>query len=92
MNGDPTPLPEDPRAVHNGNDPAYSSPSFVSPNGDIAWGAPGLTKRELFDAMALQGLLSNYPACIQAGFKDARGDFEEFALMRADALLRELSK
>ena len=54
--------------------------------------ATGLTKRELFAAMAMQGLLSNYAACCEAGFQDQRGDFESFAIARADALLAELAK
>ena len=52
----------------------------------------GLTKRELFAAMAMQGLLSNYAACCEAAFQDQRGDFESFAIARADALLAELAK
>lgn len=48
----------------------------------------GLTKRELFAAMAMQGLCTLYPQC---------GDFmqdhvAEGAVKLADALLRELAK
>lgn len=48
----------------------------------------GLSKRELFAAMAMQGLLSNLAALRKEGFSDS--DIEEFAVIRADGLLREL--
>ena len=48
----------------------------------------GLTKREHFAAMAMQGLLSNLAAIRREGFRDA--EIEQFALMRADALLAAL--
>ncbi len=76
----------------NDNDPAFPIPHFARPDGDIEWGYPGLTKRELFAAMAMQGLLSNYVACCESGFQDQRGDFENFAIARADALLAELAE
>lgn len=76
---------EDLRATHNGNDPAYSSPSFVSPQGDIAWGAPGLTKRELFAAMAMQGRLSS-------GGWERVVEVAKDSVFFADALLKELAR
>lgn len=79
------PVAEDLRATHNGNDPAYSSPSFVSPQGDIAWGAPGLTKRELFAAMALQGRLSS-------GGWESVEEVAKDSVFFADALLKELAR
>lgn len=50
----------------------------------------GLTKRELFAAMAMQGLLSNLAEIRKLRFKDR--EIEEFACMRADGLLQELAK
>lgn len=50
----------------------------------------GLTKRELFAAMAMQGLLSNLNELRRTGFKDH--EIEEFAAIRAEALLKELEK
>ena len=50
----------------------------------------GLTKRELFAAMAMQGLLSNWEALARMGFKAF--EVEMFAVERADALLKELAK
>lgn len=82
---------KDHRAVQSGNEPAYSSPSFVSPNGDIAWGATGLTKRELLAAMAMQAFCKPLEG-------DAPPDEWTFdaiavgAVRAADALLKELAK
>ena len=76
----------------NDNDPAFPIPHFARPDGHVDYGFSGLTKRELFAAMAMQGLLSNYAACCEAAFQDQRGDFESFAIARADALLAELAK
>jgi hypothetical protein len=50
----------------------------------------GLTKREAFAAMAMQGLLSNLVALRKEGFRD--DDIEVFATVRADGLLKELTK
>lgn len=49
----------------------------------------GLTKRELFAAMAMQGLLANLAAVRAEGFRDE--EIEEFAIMRADALIAALA-
>jgi len=50
----------------------------------------GLTKRELFAAMAMQGLLSNLQEIRKEGFKDS--DIEDYAVIRADSLLRKLGE
>lgn len=50
----------------------------------------GLTKRELFAAMAMQGLMSNLKDIREDGFEDV--DIELFAVMRADALIGELNR
>ncbi len=63
----------------NGNDAAYpSSPDQYSPEF-------GLTKRELFAAMAMQGLLSN---STQEGYWH---EFAKRAVDAADALIERLS-
>lgn len=46
---------------------------------------PGLTKRELFAAIALQGLLAN-------GADGAIGDYATDAVKYADALIQELNE
>lgn len=51
----------------------------------------GLSKRELFAAMAMQGLLSNL-STLRKDEDFADHDIEAFARMRADALLAELAK
>jgi hypothetical protein len=45
----------------------------------------GLTKREYFAAMALQGLLSDYES-------ESIEDYSKYAVQLADALIEELSK
>lgn len=48
----------------------------------------GLTKRELFAAVALQGLLTNHHKLPCASYED----FSEDAVRHADALIAELGK
>jgi hypothetical protein len=50
----------------------------------------GLTKRELFAAMAMQGLLANISDLYRNGWKGC--EVEQFACERADGLLKELEK
>jgi hypothetical protein len=59
------------------NEPAY--PNIQVPS------LKGLTKREYFAAMALQGLLADYESeCIE--------DYSKYAVKLADSLIEELSK
>lgn len=51
--------------------------------------APGLTKRELFAAMAMQGLLANHA---HAGMVNAHEQRSKVAVEAADALHAELAK
>jgi hypothetical protein len=50
----------------------------------------GLTRRELFAAMAMQGLLSNLAQLRKEDFRDR--DIAAFAVWNADALIGELAK
>lgn len=87
------PLITDPiaeKARRNGEEPAFARPGMVLPNDNIDYGAWGVTKRELFAAMAMQGLLSDLTTLYANGWK--AHEVEQFAVMRADALLQELSK
>ena len=61
---------------------------YVFPHEDANFIYHGLTKRELFAGMAMQGLLSNLAAIRAEGFQDH--EIEEFAVMRADALIAKL--
>ena len=72
----------------NDNDPAFPIPHFAQPNGTIEWGFPGLCKRELFAAMAMQGIASNPNAATIEGPDVVAGA----AVEAADALLAELAK
>lgn len=51
----------------------------------------GLTKREYFAAMAMQGLLSN-PSIIHIHQKGAIDWIAEHSILQADALLNQLEK
>ena len=64
----------------NRNDPAFPNEGKYE----------GLTKRELFAALAMQGLLSNLQEIRKEGFKDS--DIEDYAVIRADSLLRKLGE
>jgi len=50
----------------------------------------GLTKREYFAAMAMQGLLSNLKGLRDMGFKDS--EIPEFAIIQANELLNMLGE
>ena len=66
------------------NDAAFSKPAYVGGPGAIDPPQIGLTKREYFAAMAMQGLLANKGA----------GDFEavcHIAVYHADELIRQLN-
>jgi hypothetical protein len=60
---------------------------LTNPNDLISSPEPGLTKKEYFAAMALQGLLSNHGA-------NYASDFEcvQISVNLADALITELNK
>ena len=66
----------------NANEPAYPS------NGGLV--NPGLSKRELIAAMALQGLLADESG--GEGVHYGKGIAEKRAVERADALLAELKR
>lgn len=58
-----------------------------------SWGSAGLTKREMFAAMAMQGLLPlANPGVSGRAFKKALREVAESATYAADALLAELAK
>jgi hypothetical protein len=67
-----------------GNSPAFSKPAFYHPDGAIDLPNNGLTKREYFAAIALQGLLANDSALITSKVIDA--------VKAADALIEVLNK
>lgn len=68
------------------DDPAFPVQTVFGPDGYPHWGSNGMTKRELFAAAALQGMLAT-PA------RD--GTYENYAydaVHFADALIAELAK
>lgn len=74
--------------MSKGNEPAYPVP--VDPH---KLDAPGLTKRELFAAMAMKGLLANPHYAKQLEGGDVfQGSPAQAARYHADALLAELEQ
>jgi hypothetical protein len=74
----------------NGVWPAFPCQALNSMGEPTHEHCPGLTKRELLAAMAMQGLLSNMSDLYRSGWKAY--EVEQFACERADALLKELAK
>ena len=66
------------------NEPAFSKAASYSDFYGLDESQIGLTKREYFAAMALQGLLANDSALITSKVRDA--------VKAADALIEELNK
>ena len=66
----------------NDNAPAYPCMSYSAPS--------GLTKRELFAAMAMQGILAN--PCRQTSTSETYAEAAIDGVRYADALLAELAK
>lgn len=75
----------------SGEEPAFPTPAghaFVDGR-TVQLCTVGLTKRELFAAMAMEGLLTNLLSLRSDGWNDY--DIDTFAVMRADALINKLS-
>ena len=69
--------------MKNGDQPAFP---LLDPNGNF-WTA-GLSKREYFAVMAMQGWI----ACQEPGFTGDEDNIAEKAVKHADALLKALEK
>ena len=67
------------------NEPAFSKVAFYHPDGAIDLPNNGLTKREYFAAMAMQGLLAKFGS-------DYQVQITKDAIYWADALIEELNK
>lgn len=70
-----------------GNSPAFSKPAFYHPDGAIDLLNNGLTKREYFASMAMQGIISN-----KDGLDIKIERIVESAVDTADALIEKLNK
>tara|TARA_R110002126_G_scaffold50962_2_gene139951 strand:+ start:284 stop:523 length:240 start_codon:yes stop_codon:yes gene_type:complete len=71
----------------NPNEPAFAKPAFYHPNGGLDSPNEGLTKREYFASMALQGIIAN-----KDGLDIKIERIVESAVDTADALIEELNK
>ena len=75
--------------MNNADRAAYPTPDTYDPtNGQVFYGNDGLTKREYFAAMAMQGLCANSIT----GSHNKPSNLAIDAVMYADALLKELDK
>jgi hypothetical protein len=70
------------------NDPAFPTPHFVNANGDARWDEFGLSKRELFAAMAMPPLIQELCGEPDTGCPEIAAA----CVQMADALLLELAK
>ena len=71
----------------HGDSPAFSKSAFYHPDGGLDSPNAGLTKREYFAAMALQGIIAN-----KDGLDIKIERIVESAVDTADALIEELNK
>lgn len=62
-------------------------PAFANPGSDLGPGSHGLTKREYFTGLAMQGLLANP----EMGMKDKVWIANE-SVLQADAILTQLNQ
>lgn len=71
------------------NDPAFPTPAIENRNGDVQYGAPGITKLEYFAGLAMQGSMAlSWPDVPDAeASKRAK-----VAVANAKALIAELEK
>jgi glycerol kinase len=70
-----------------GNDPISATQEYHSKNFGVVLAKTGLTKREYFAAMAMQGILSN-----EDNSYETAEDKAETAVKSADALIEALNK
>jgi hypothetical protein len=73
----------------NGNDSAFSKPAFVSQQGVVDPPQEGLTKREYFAAMAMQGIIAAHNI-YETGIDNEVN--ARTAINAADALIEALNK
>lgn len=74
--------------------PIFNSYGFTTtPNNLSDFGATGLTKREYFAGLAMQGILAANPECLHGNIGIAVADeVASFAVDYADELLTQLEK
>jgi len=73
------------------NDPAFPTPHLTNANGDVQWGAPGISRLEWFAGMALQGLLAATVAK-RAPFANWQQTATHDAYRLAEAMIAESEK
>ena len=72
---------------------AFPTHGFVNEHGNDVYGDDGLSRRELFAAMAMQGIQSFWLALSKHGMEDPDpGTVAKMAIDRADALIAALDK
>lgn len=79
-------------AMTDGTDNAFAMPAVTGfPNGEVMWGAQGLTKRELFAAMAMQGIVANTSMIDDLNDSAVKWAAKR-AVQQADALIEALNE
>jgi hypothetical protein len=76
----------------NATDAAFAKSAFYHEAGGVDSPQTGLTKREYFAAMAMQGLLHNYNLNGMYGNSPSYPIVHEQAVIVADALIEQLNK
>lgn len=71
-----------------GNEPAFSKAAFFHTVGGADGPQVGLTKREYFAALAMQGMYSN---CKLEGFEGIYEQLSKQSVWAADALIEQLN-
>jgi len=66
------------------NDAAFARAAFYHPEAGVSTSKDGLTKREYFAAMAIQGFMVNHTGTIE--------ELVKMSVIAADALIKELNK
>jgi len=80
--------------MKNGEQGAFACPDSGTENFTTWQGQVGLTKREYFAGLAMQGLLSNPNGGMTKGGGNtfSPSGISELSLLHADAILKELDK
>jgi hypothetical protein len=71
-----------------GNDPISATQEYHSKNFGVVLAKTGLTKREYFAAMAMQGICGNSSLAEISSYNS----FAEWSVQQADALIEALNK
>ncbi len=75
--------------MSNSNEPAFPMGHLTNANGEVQWSNGGITKREYFAAMAMQGMLADTNRHPE---RQTLGAIADDALAMANVILAALEK